>query len=297
MAETVAKPILRGVFSKPAAQPETESEESAQPQQAGNPDPEAGAGPSAPPATVPIAVLDGKELYYVEEFKDGRMTVENISPDFLPSGLKSILERDVLVAEYAPEPDIFQSLVEPKIIALNKALNKADRHRSKGESLSAEHWYKHALTIDEDNVKGHFGLGMTYLDRGDKDKAALIFASIMGLHAAFAPEHKHMFNEFGISMRKAGLMQDALGYFGKAKALDEADDHLYFNIARSHFESGDYDQAAEFLHICLRINPDLSHAAKLLDIVKERRVASRPEGEGVPESEPDGSRDLPPKAA
>lgn len=85
---------------------------------------------------------------------------------------------------------------------LQKTIARGERHRKNKEYYSAEYEFKNALKIDEENIRATFGIGLTYLDRGELDKAKMVFKRIYNLNGAFEREHKHLFNEFGIKLRK-----------------------------------------------------------------------------------------------
>ena len=53
------------------------------------------------------------------------------------------------------------------------------------------------------------------------------------------PEHKHLFNEFGIALRKKGMFGEAIRYYHRAIELTRKDENIYLNLARAHFEKGD----------------------------------------------------------
>ena len=83
-----------------------------------------------------------------------------------------------------------------------------------------------------DNVRANFGIGLTYLERGESDKAENIFARLIKLDGAYEEEHKHLFNEFGISLRKNKMFSQSLEYYLRALDLTKKDENLYINIAR-----------------------------------------------------------------
>jgi hypothetical protein len=64
----------------------------------------------------------------------------------------------------------------------------------------------------------------------------------VGLEAAFAPEHKHLFNEFGISLRKSRMVDQSIEYSTRALALTSTDENLHYNVARAYFEKGDTEK-------------------------------------------------------
>lgn len=80
-------------------------------------------------------------------------------------------------------------------------------------------------------MRANFGIGLTYLERGDNAKAQDIFQRLVKLEATFEPQHKHLFNEFGINLRKSKMLQESLDYYKRALELSPNDESLYMNIA------------------------------------------------------------------
>ena len=76
------------------------------------------------------------------------------------------------------------------------------------KQLEQEREQSRALLEHMGNVRANFGIGLCYIDRGEREKATEVFERLVKLDAAFEDEHKHLFNEFGISLRKAGMASE-----------------------------------------------------------------------------------------
>jgi tetratricopeptide (TPR) repeat protein len=205
-----------------------------------------------------------KTFWFCEEKDDGSLEVQPLNPNYIPSGPKKIVAREHFLTQYAPEPEMYMHSVYPKMREVNKIVARAERHRGNSELYSAEMEYKNALTVDDDNVRANFGLGITYLERGDNDKAQNVFTRIVRLDAAFEEEHKHLFNEFGIKLRKNGMTDQALKYYERAMELAGQDEHLLYNLARAWLEKKDIAKCLDFLLQALAVNPRLEPAVKFL---------------------------------
>ena len=129
-----------------------------------------------------------------------------------------------------------------------------------------------ALQVDVDNVRANFGIGLTYLERGESDKAENIFARLIKLDGAYEEEHKHLFNEFGISLRKNKMFSQSLEYYLRALDLTKKDENLYINIARVYLELKDIPHCAEFLGKALEIAPANETAQKFLHWLEAKRL-------------------------
>lgn len=206
-----------------------------------------------------------RTLYFCTELDDGSIELQPINKNCIPSGKKSSTTKEDLLRRFSPEPEFYVSTVQPRMQEMNLYIQKGDTHREKKEIYSAEFEYSGAIKLDEENVRANFGIGICYLERGELAKAEDILNRIVKLEAAFDPEHKHLFNEFGIYLRRAGMHDQAIRYYNRALELTKKDDHLFYNIARAHAEKGDVAGAKENLDMALRLNPRLEAAQKLHD--------------------------------
>ncbi|RQD62537.1 tetratricopeptide repeat protein [Desulfonatronovibrio magnus] len=213
-----------------------------------------------------------KTYWFVKELEDDQVEIQPLNINYVPSGPKSIISKDDLLEKFSPEPEYYTYTVYPKMRELNKTIARADRHRQKGESFSAEFEYNNALKVDEENIRANFGLGLTYLERGDKDKANNIFERLVKLDAAFEKEHKHLFNDFGINLRKQEMYAQALEYYQRALQLVENDENLHYNVARAYFAFKKYPKTLEHLKKALQLNPDFQEAIKFVKYLKQKKL-------------------------
>ena len=207
-----------------------------------------------------------RHLWYVEEHDDGSYGVRKVNPQFVPVGDEEEVDRETLLADYSPEVELYNSRIKPAMTSLDKTLDAADGHRERNEPLSAEMEYSKALDVDETNVRATFGLGLVYLGREDLDKARMIFEELVEMSAAFQLKHKHLFNEFGISLRKSGLFREAVQYYTRALDLnreDGEDENLCYNVARAYYEMGQWTDCVEYASRTLAVNPDHEYALSL----------------------------------
>ncbi|KHK03508.1 tetratricopeptide repeat protein [Desulfovibrio sp. TomC] len=214
-----------------------------------------------------------KMYWFVEEDDAHVLEIQPLNKNYVPSGPKRKITLDELLEKFSPEPEFYVSTVYPRLRELNMVIQKGERHREKGESFSAELEFGQALAVDEDNIRANFGLGLTYLERGEANKADDIFQRLVRLDAAFEKDHKHLFNEFGINLRKNKMTDQALEYYTRAEALAIRDDNLMFNIARAHFDKKEYAQAMDYLQKALELNPDQPEARKFAEFLTSKGLA------------------------
>lgn len=196
-----------------------------------------------------------KVFWYMEEDEKGELTAQSINVNGVPTGNKKPLTREELLERYTPEPEYYTKSVYPQMRKVEESIENGNKCRERGESFSAENEYNEALLIDVDNVKANFGIGLTYLERGENDKADDIFQRLVHLEGSYMPEHKHLYNEFGINLRKNGLLDQAITYYTKALELSTTDENLYINIARVYFDQEDIEECLNSIISALQVSP------------------------------------------
>jgi len=222
-----------------------------------------------------------KGFYFIEQNDNGTIECQPLNANYVPSGQKRNLTLEELVEKFAPEPEFYLNAVYPKMQALQRTLDSADEHRAKGETFSAEYEYSTALKVDEENVRANFGIGLTYLQRGENNKADDIFERLVKLDAAFEPEHKHMFNDFGINLRKAKMYQQAVTYYNRALEMTKDDENLHINMARALFETKDIEGCVAQLLKALKLVPKQEQATKFLLWLVEKKLVAKPSIEQI----------------
>lgn len=214
-----------------------------------------------------------KMYWFVEETAAGELELQPLNKNYVPSGPKRHVGLEELLEKFSPEPEFYISTVYPRLRELNLVIQKGERHREKGEIFSAELEFGQALAVDEENIRANFGLGLTYLDRGETNKADDIFQRLVRLDGAFERDHKHLFNEFGINLRKNKMLDQALDYYQRAEQLAERDDNLMFNIARAFFDKKQYAKAMEYLEKALQLNPEHEESRRFAAFLTEKGLA------------------------
>jgi tetratricopeptide (TPR) repeat protein len=209
--------------------------------------------------------------YFAEQLQDGRITVQALNPDHVPSGDKETISKDTLLDQYLPEPDMYHKDVLPKLKDIQKNMARGDRYRKLGKTFSAEMEYGKVLKVDEENIRANFSIGLCYMERDEKSKANEVFERLVKLDSTFEQEHKHLFNEFGINLRKNRMLEQAVDYYTRALELTRNDENLHYNAARAYYELGKSKEAAKHLKECLRMNPEHEHARKFVEFLRKKK--------------------------
>jgi tetratricopeptide (TPR) repeat protein len=226
--------------------------------------------------------------YYVEKTPEAGVQVQALNANSVPSGVKTEISDQEFLEKYKPEPLIYYNTVKPRMEAMQADLDKGEKHLEAGRVEKAEKSFQKALEYDAENLRAIFGLGNTYLTAGKMEEAKEVFEKIMSIDLAFGPENKFLFNEFGIRMRKNGMLSMAKAYYEKALTATAADENLLFNLGRVYFELGEFPAAIKAAEQSLAANPDFLIAGKLKKAAEKAAQAegtvpfatSSPSGDG-----------------
>ena len=213
-----------------------------------------------------------KTYWFADELPSGEIQLQLLNSNYIPSGPKKTISIESFLDKYKPEPEFYVQTVFPRISELNKTIARAERYRTNGETYSAEYEFNNALKVDVENVRANFGLGLTYLERGSKDKAEDIFQRLVRLDAAFNQEHKHLFNEFGINLRKNKMINQSIEYYKRALELEKRDENLYLNLARAFLEKKDYPETIRNVIEALTLNPSSETGRKFLEWLLKNKL-------------------------
>lgn len=209
-----------------------------------------------------------KHYWFGKELGDGLISIQLLDEHYLPTAKQHIMQKDPFLQGFTLEPDLGYRLLTQRVL-------KGDYFRNQGMNVEAKIEYQQVLRIDEENIRGNFGLGLAYLALNQLEKGRYAFEKLVKLDESFLAEHKHLFNDFGIAMRKKGLFEEALAFYHRAKALCPDDEHLLLNIARAWFEKGDTEEAYSELKTCLEINPSFREALAFLAYLRKMRIFPR----------------------
>ncbi len=212
-------------------------------------------------------------FYFAEEVEGGKVEYRLLNPQFVPFGEAMTMGLGEFVEKFKPETEIYETKTLPALRKLTKTLAKAERYRTRGEKFSAEYEFRNALNIDEHNVRGNFGLGLSLLDQGKNDEATKVLRKLVQLHDTFNSENKHVFNELGIKLRKNKLYDQALSYYASALKTSKTDENLYYNIARTLYDKEDYQNANKYISRAMLMNPEFSVGRKL-QLAVEKKLAN-----------------------
>ncbi|QJB55467.1 tetratricopeptide repeat protein [Pseudodesulfovibrio sp. zrk46] len=208
-----------------------------------------------------------KIYWYIEEIEPREFQAYQINESHVPSGDGKLLTFTDLMRDYVPELEFFEDKVLPAMDELSTHLKEGETYQAEGKLYSAQDCFNRARAIDEQNVRALFNLGLIYMELHDLDKARDMVRELLNIKSAFDGKNQHLFNEFGIALRKCGLLDEAVSYYSQALEYTTEDENLFYNLARVHFERSDWHKCTDALDNVFRLNPDLKVARQMVQYI------------------------------
>jgi tetratricopeptide (TPR) repeat protein len=217
--------------------------------------------------------------FVCQDGEDGYV-VRGLDDAFLPFGEESAITSDELIVRYTPEVAVFENRMLPSV--RRNGYRPAETCRVADDSLLPP-------AVDEANVRGLFELARELLLARRTAKGRVFLGELLRVRTPFPGKDQHLFNEFGIALRKIGFLDGAAICYRRALKYAEKDDHLYYNLARVYYEQGQWWDCMTTLGRCFEFNPDLPLARDLAALIHaladnpglRRRYGKPPVPEGV----------------
>lgn len=213
-----------------------------------------------------------------------QIDAETVKVSFLgnegnPTGIVIEMPYDEFLQKYTFDPDYKVKTKQER--EHDKHVAMAEKHKARKEFHSAEWEYSSALKLDPESIRANFGIGTLYMEMGQTGKAKEVFKKLSEIDAIFEEENKHIFNEFGIELRKASMADEAMANYMKALEISPNDEHLYFNIARLYYDARDWEKALIWIEKSLKINPYFRDAKQFdalirKEMLEEEKMESQP---------------------
>ena len=157
---------------------------------------------------------------------------------------------------------------EKKTEAAAKKIQLGEKHLKKNEFNAATFEFGLALKVDKKNLKAHFGKGKAHIALGETDKARKHFEEMAQNEELYMEDHKHLFNELGITLRRNRMFEEAVSNYKKALDIDTNDEALYFNMARAYKEWGKSPEALTNIQKAIKLNPKFAEALDFLKTIQ-----------------------------
>ncbi len=200
--------------------------------------------------------LQGVKHYYFVWIEGDIFSVQKLNDFFQPTEMLRHVDGPSFKASFTHEPSIKKhpkgfTPLEEKIQDTPAA--SADQV----ENYMRDLFRKATLRLSRDTTR---------------DSALPILENLLEVEEGITKEHKHMFNDFGIEMRKSKMHNHALAFCKRTLNLSKNDDHAHFNAARILIEMGEYDEAEQHILTAQYLNPDSRIYKKTLEHIAMLRL-------------------------
>ncbi len=221
---------------------------------------------------------DSHELhYYLKSNPKGEVDVFYLKPDGNPTSIvmdtitmdefkTRFIDCSTHKCEFQPKSE--KEAQEEKA---SERVSIAEQHLDKKEYHAAAFEFGQAIKVDEKNLKAHLGKGKAHMELGQVDEAKESFKKLSEIDSLYEKENKHVFNEYGIELRKSEMYDMAIENYQKAIAIDPEDEALYFNVGRAYNEKGNTKEAVANLNKALSLQGDFKEAKALLAAITKER--------------------------
>jgi tetratricopeptide (TPR) repeat protein len=208
--------------------------------------------------------------WFVRRVDDDTYEVQPLNQNHLPSGVLSAISKGDLLRDYLPVPDYYERRTLPVLQSLQRKLDQGEKLFAANQLDAAEAEFVKVLYMDQDHPQANLRLGDIYCQKKNVKHLKTVLARILNNDQVFAEKERHRFNEFGMNLRKNGLLEEALAYYAKAVEINEADEHLQFNMARVLWEKNEKEKCLEHLENAMRLNPRFEEAHRFLEYVRQQ---------------------------
>ncbi|MFW5836891.1 MAG: hypothetical protein ACOCVM_02710, partial [Desulfovibrionaceae bacterium] len=94
-----------------------------------------------------------QEFYFAKEASSGTVGLRKLDKKFVPHGEQMKMDRETFLKKYMLEPDLWYRHVTGRLV-------RADAYRQNDRPEEATLEYSRALEVDEENIRGMYGLGL-----------------------------------------------------------------------------------------------------------------------------------------
>lgn len=222
-----------------------------------------------------------QRLFFVWALPSKKFAVQRLDSSFKPVDMIKSISEATFKAQYTHEPSIMAIPQGEQIpdggVADTVATTATDTPDATG-AAGAPQDAQLEIAQTEALARQHYAQAVTRLARPQERKAAqTALKTLAELEEGIVREHRFMFADFGIGMRKKKEYDLALAFCRRVISLDPNDDHAHFNVARVLCDMNKLDDAEEHVLTAISMYPaEPVYRAMLEHIGKERRKRARP---------------------
>lgn len=229
-------------------------------------------------------IVDGATMFVLQELNDA----------YIPTGNVNTADPSILAEYFVHEPNVLAMPISKPEVSPQKL--KHPRQAPTGFSLKeptpaptpkveTKEMRQARIRVAEEALRENFDTAFQELNLTNKHNKALRTIKKIANQEGIEPEHKHMFRDFTVSLRKKNLPEIALLFAERNIKLAPNDDHALFNASRIYAMLERFDEAKRVLEkaMTLHITPeDQFIYQKMLNYVeskRRRRLPPRPKNQ------------------
>ena len=169
----------------------------------------------------------------------------------------------IINQEYPP-PTVIQRHVDEGYIHLRQGKFKKAAESAK-QALNLDPNYSPADELRSKIKKRYYGLGWTFFDEEQYDKAIAAFKNAINIDSKFKEAHNHL----AVVYIKQEKYTEAIKALEEAIKSDEMFKEAHFNLALAHLELGESEKAVKAANTALSIDPNYENAHMLIDFIAD----------------------------
>ncbi len=217
-----------------------------------------------------VAMMVCECLYHLEEFDKAIGMMMDTDEEVRTSEHNNLLGKLYMAVGNQEQGLLFlEQAVEKNPLNLDRRIDLARAYFSAGRSGDAERIVERMLNMNLTDMN-LVNIAQVYLDWGDVAKAG----SCLDKTVDPIPETVHVFNNYAVALRKANRYEESVLVYRKCLAIVPDSDVIHYNIGLLYKRIGQLDEARRMVHKAVGLNPENTHARKLLKELESGPVSS-----------------------
>lgn len=124
--------------------------------------------------------------------------------------------------------------------------------------------------LQEHELRSRFALGLLQIKQGNRKEGKETLEALISCPNVNPYDGQLVFSEFGLHLRRLGLVDLALKAHLRALEWMPNDERVHFNLARTYHDLNDVESAIQHLRLALELAPDFATASQFLLFLEGR---------------------------
>lgn len=180
-----------------------------------------------------------------------------------PNLLRNWLEAPPPLRLHQGELSAVQQVALSRIV--QESLEDTEADREDPEHTPAN---SHGEPLQEHSLRSGFALGLLQIKQGRREEGEKNLEALITNPNVNPYDGQLVFSEFGLNLRRLGLVQLALKAHLRALEWTPNDERVHFNLARTYHDLNQVDLAVEHLRTALDLAPDFATARHFLSFLE-----------------------------